>query len=124
MDSEINLADLRTFIRGVKQVFYKNLNNFNAIERYGFIKSIVSLRIKENKVIEKSWRDMCRDVSILCKEIDDPKVFAKQIIEVLSCQKQIIMSSVTTQISGENFIQKNSLMVQKRSPISVSIVEL
>ena len=90
MENKIDLADIRAFIRGVKQVFYTHLNSFNATERYTFIKSIVALRIKENKLMEKSWRTMCRDVSILCKEIENPQVFAKQIMEVLSCQKQII----------------------------------
>ena len=48
----MNLTDIRTFIKDVKTAFYAKEKELNPDVRYSIIKGIVSLRIKETKMMK------------------------------------------------------------------------
>lgn len=56
MPEIVDINDIRAFIDGIKQSFnyVKDNPEMNDTMRYGFIKSVVSLRIKETKLLNKT----------------------------------------------------------------------
>ncbi len=49
---EINLNDIRAFIKDVKEAFYTE-EDMDDLMRYSLLKGVVSLRIKEMKLIKE-----------------------------------------------------------------------
>ena len=48
----INISDIRAFINGIEQAFYDKEKELNPAVRYSILKGVVSLRIKETKLMK------------------------------------------------------------------------
>ncbi len=49
--SEMDITDIRTFIKDIKIAFYIKEKELNPADRYSILKGVVSLRIKEMKLM-------------------------------------------------------------------------